>query len=95
MTREEAISAAREVAAYLKQTHGATRVLLFGSCASGDFRPGHSDIDIYFEGIAPKDDCLVTGKTVMAFVDLDLDLWPETKALPYLKEEIRKTGIVL
>jgi predicted nucleotidyltransferase len=95
MTREIAMASAREVASYLKRVHGATKVLLFGSVVEGKFLPEHSDIDIYFEGIAPKDECFVAGKTFLDFVDLDLDLIPAGIAPAYLKEEILKAGVAL
>jgi predicted nucleotidyltransferase len=95
MTREIALASAREVAAYLKKAHGATRVLLFGSATSESFLPQHSDIDIYVEGLPYEKECLVTGETFLQFVDLDLDLMPAGHAPEYLKEEILKTGIVL
>jgi predicted nucleotidyltransferase len=95
MTRELAMASAREVASYLKRVHGADKVLLFGSVAGGKFQPEHSDIDIYFEGIAAQEECFVAGKTFLDFVDLDLDLIPAGIAPAYLREEILKTGIEL
>lgn len=95
MTRETALTSAREVAAYLKKVHGATRVLLFGSATGESFLPKHSDIDIYVEGLPYEKECLVTGETFLRFVDLDLDLMPAGHAPEYLKKEILETGVVL
>jgi predicted nucleotidyltransferase len=95
MTRETALASAREVAAYLKKVHGATRVLLFGSAVGKAFRPEHSDIDLYVEGLPYDKECLIAGKTFLRFVDLDLDLMPSGHAPDYLKAEILKTGVAL
>lgn len=95
MTQEIALASARDVAAYLKKAHGATRVLLFGSATVASFLPQHSDIDIYFEGLPYEKECLVAGETFLQFVDLDLDLMPDGHAPPYLKNEILKTGVAL
>jgi predicted nucleotidyltransferase len=95
MTRETALTSAREVAVYLKKVHGATRVLLFGSATSEAFLPKHSDIDIYVEGVPYEKECFATGDTFCRFVDLDLDLIPAGHAPDSLKEEVLKTGVVL
>ena len=50
------MASVREVASYLKRVPGATNVLLSGSVAAGKYLPEHSDIDIYFEGMAPQDE---------------------------------------
>jgi hypothetical protein len=69
-------ASAHRVASYLKTSHGATRVLLFGSALAGKFSPGHSDIDLYFEGVPYECELAVTGMTFCAFPDLELDLFP-------------------
>jgi len=48
ITEATALDLAKEIAAFLKEKHGATMVLLFGSRAKGTSTP-ESDIDIYFE----------------------------------------------
>ncbi len=73
MTRELASESARRVASYLKTSHGATRVLLFGSALTSDFRPGHSDIDLYFEGVSYDREMAVAGMTFCAFPDRNLE----------------------
>ena len=50
ITEATALDLAKEIAAFLKEKHGATMVLLFGSRAKGTSTP-ESDIDIYFEGV--------------------------------------------
>jgi predicted nucleotidyltransferase len=95
MTRESAIASAREVASYLKQVHGATRVLLFGSSVQGEFLPHHSDIDLYFEGIPYDLEFAIAGKTFCRFAELDLDIIPAGHASDGLKKEVFQTGVLL
>jgi hypothetical protein len=95
MTRELASSSAREVASYLKTTHGATRVLIFGSTVNGEFRIGHSDIDLYFEGIPHEREMVVTGMTFCDFPTLRLDLFPAGHATHALEMEAKSSGIAL
>jgi len=95
MTHEKALASAREVAAYLKKVHGATKVMLFGSAADARFLPSHSDIDLYVEGLPYEKECLVTGETFLRFVELDLDLVTSGHASKHLRDEILKSGIAL
>jgi len=95
MTRESAVAAAHEVAEYLKKVHGATRVLLFGSCAQGKFLEEHSDIDLYFEGVPYEREGIIAGKTFLQFSNLDLDLIPAGHATEKLKTEVLQTGVPL
>jgi predicted nucleotidyltransferase len=81
VTKEMASKSAREVALYLKRTHGATRVLLFGSTINGDFQADHSDIDLYFEGIPCDRELAVGGMTLCAFPELEMDLFPAAMRL--------------
>jgi uncharacterized protein len=46
-------NAARAAAAVLRERYGATRVVVFGSLARGDFSP-HSDIDLVAWDVAPQ-----------------------------------------
>jgi predicted nucleotidyltransferase len=95
MTREPASESARRVASYLKTCHGATRVLLFGSALKGEFRAGHSDIDLYFEGVPYERELAVTGMTFCAFPDLELDLFPAGHATRELTHEVEVAGVAL
>ncbi len=95
MTRELASESARRVASYLKTSHGATRVLLFGSALAGKFSPGHSDIDLYFEGIPHERELAVIGMTFCAFPDLELDLFPAGHATRELSREVQLAGVAL
>jgi len=51
MTYASALELANAIAAFRKEKHGATKVLLIGSRAKGTAAPD-SDIDIYFEGLS-------------------------------------------
>jgi len=95
MTKELASESARKVASYLKTSHGATRVVLFGSALKGDFRPGHSDIDLYFEGVPYDREMAVAGMTFCAFPDLELDLIPAGHATRDLTHEVELAGVSL
>jgi len=95
MTRELASESARRVASYLKTSHGATRVVLFGSALKGKFRVGHSDIDLYFEGVPYEREMAVTGMTFCAFPDLELDLFPAGHATCDLTYEVQVAGVAL
>ena len=95
MTRELASESARKVASYLKCSHGATRVLLFGSTLKGDFKPGHSDIDLYFEGIPYDREMAVAGMTFCAFPNLELDLIPAGHATRDLTHGVEVAAISL
>jgi tRNA nucleotidyltransferase (CCA-adding enzyme) len=95
MTKELASESARKVASYLKTSHGATRVVLFGSALKGDFRPGHSDIDLYFEGIPYDREMAVAGMTFCAFPELELDLIPAGHATRDMTHEVELAGVSL
>ena len=89
-----AICVAKEVANYLRERHGATRVLLFGSLASGQYRAG-SDIDIYFEGVPARLADVATGRAMVAFAHVPLDLWPAERCAPFFRSEAVATGMPL
>jgi predicted nucleotidyltransferase len=95
MTRELASESARKVAFYLKASHGATRVVLFGSTIKGGFESHHSDIDLYFEGVPYERELAVTGVTLRTFPDLDLDLFPAGHATRDLTRDVELAGMVL
>ena len=94
-SREIASASAHRVASYLKTSHGATRVLLFGSALAGKFSPGHSDIDLYFEGVPYEREMAVAGMTFCAFPDLELDLIPAGHATRDLTHEVELAGVSL
>ena len=70
------IEIAKAVAHYLRSRFGATRVLLFGSLATGHSVSGYSDIDIYFEGIPRSKADEVTGRLMARRVFYDQRILP-------------------
>jgi predicted nucleotidyltransferase len=94
ITKPAAIRAAKSVANYLRRL-GARRVLLFGSLARGPYLPGYSDIDLFFEGIPRSKESLVTGKTLLAFPELPLDLRPSGFCEDQFRKEIEESGAVI
>jgi len=89
-----AISVAKRVAEFLKQ-RGATKVILFGSLATDDYRYGISDIDIYFEGLPYGEELRVAGDAMSAFSDFNLDLIPAGHCPSALKKSIEEFGVLL
>jgi predicted nucleotidyltransferase len=86
---------AKSVAAFLRNRFGASRVLLFGSLATGRYIPGVSDIDIYFEGIPRFKVDEVTGWLMCAFPSNFLDLWPDVRCEPKFRERVLETSLPL
>jgi predicted nucleotidyltransferase len=89
------IEVAKAAAHYLRSRFGATRVLLFGSLASGHAAPGCSDIDIYFEGIPRSKVDEVTGRLMSHFSPHDIDFWPDSRCEPAFRDVILRTAIPL
>jgi len=87
-----AMDVAREAAEFLRG-HGATRVLLFGSLARGNYDPKSSDIDIYFEGIPRPDVDSVAGRGMCHFPKHDIDFWAEVRCPARFLARILETGI--
>ena len=85
---------ARSAAEFLKE-HGATRVLLFGSLANGDYDPRYSDIDIYFEGVPRAEVDEVAGMGMWHFPKHDIDFWADARCPDYFLKRIFETGIPL
>ena len=85
---------ARAAAKFLKE-HGATRVLLFGSLANGDYDPRSSDIDIYFEGVPRPRVDVVGGMGMCRFPKHDIDFWADARCSPRFLKRILDTGIPL
>lgn len=91
---EIALSTAKEAANWLR-SRGATRVLLFGSLAGGDFLPNQSDIDLYFEGISDSDALAVTGRLLDVYGEGAIDPVPAQFCSPSLKTDIEADGVPL
>jgi len=75
-TEDEALELAKEIAAFLKEKHGATRVLLFGSRAKGTSTL-ESDIDIYFEGVPRERALRAVGQCIYNFGEDGIDYRPD------------------
>jgi hypothetical protein len=92
--RERAQADARRIAAFLR-VEGALRVIGFGSAFAPDrrFTP-RSDLDVAVEGLPPERyfSALVSAQEM---TDFPLDLRPLESALEYLRESVRKEGVVL
>jgi predicted nucleotidyltransferase len=89
------IEVAKTVAQHLRERFGATRVLLFGSLASGHSAPGFSDIDIYFEGVPRAKVDEVTGRLMCHFSEYDIDFWPDARCEPEFRDQVLRTAISL
>lgn len=94
LSRAAALHAAKRVAKFLRG-FGARRVLLFGSLVNDSYLPGHSDIDIFFDGVPRGKETLVTGKALLAFPELPLDLRPSGYCEDRLQKEIERSGVSL
>jgi predicted nucleotidyltransferase len=89
----EAKQVARKVADCLRHEHGATKVLLFGSVVDGFYVLGHSDIDVYFEGVPHGDEMTVTGRLMLEFAEYDIDFRPAGLCHPKFKMAVLAEGI--
>lgn len=73
--------------------YGATRVLLFGSLASGQFT-SRSDIDLAVEGV-PADKLTRVFADLMMALDFSVDLKPLEEVDPSFREVVLAKGILL
>jgi predicted nucleotidyltransferase len=90
-TPDAALSLAKEIADFLKEKYGASRILLFGSRATGKFT-SESDIDIYFEGV-PADTALrAVGDCISHFGEESIEYRPDCFCTPYFKSRILAEG---
>jgi predicted nucleotidyltransferase len=90
-SKAKAIRIANKVAAFLRK-RGATKVMLFGSLVTDDYRPGTSDIDIYFEGIDYDEECRVAGDAMTAFRKVNLDAIPTGHCQASFKKLVEEEG---
>jgi len=92
--RQEALQVATEIARELYKTFGATKVVLFGSLARGQFS-FRSDIDLAVWGIPPalfyRAVAFVTGYSP----NWSIDLIDAAEAPPHLLQNIEKEGLEL
>ena len=93
--RAAALALAKAAAALLREQHGATRVLLYGSTAHGLWFTNESDIDLAVEGITA--DRFWRAWSAVAALDpafeINLVAWED--ATPPLRAAIEREGILL
>lgn len=92
--RERARADARRIAAFLR-AEGAQRVIGFGSAFAPDrrFTP-RSDLDVAVEGLPPERYYSVLAQA-QEMTRFPLDLRPLESALDYLRESVRREGVLL
>ncbi|MDR1190996.1 MAG: hypothetical protein LBK60_04930 [Verrucomicrobiales bacterium] len=91
--QEEARQVARQVADRLRHDFGATKVLLYGSVIDGFYVPGHSDIDIYFEGVSKDREGVVMGRMMTAFADYEIDFRPAGFCRDSFRQRVLERGM--
>jgi predicted nucleotidyltransferase len=85
----------RLVAAALKASFGARRVILFGSLAHGAWFTAHSDVDLAVDGLR-KDSYWEAWRVVEQFIpDRSVDLVELDTAKPSLRQSIETDGVEL
>jgi predicted nucleotidyltransferase len=82
------------VADYLCREYGAIKVLLFGSAVADNYVTGHSDIDIYFEGV-PKDCELWVLGDVLGKVPYAIDYRPAGLCRKEFRDEVLRDGMAV
>lgn len=92
MTTQEARKTAKWAAEWLRE-RGATRVLLFGSLAQGEYVPEISDIDICFEGLDDQAALNATGRLLGILGEGKIDPLPAQFCSPRLREDIETEGV--
>lgn len=77
------------------RTHGATRIVLYGSRARGDNRP-RSDIDLAVYGVskADEDSCWLAIDNIPTFLQFDVVFVGEGTS-PALLRNIKEDGIII
>ena len=93
-TDATALDLAKEIAAFLKEKHGATKVLLFGSRAKGTATP-ESDIDIYFEGVPRERALRAVGQCIYTFGEDGIDYRPDCFCEPHFRRRVLAHGKLL
>ncbi len=89
-----ALAIARRLASVLYERYGATRVILLGSLARGEFRSG-SDIDLAAEGIASSEFFRAGAELERAAEGLRVDLVPIESATPAFVAVLEREGLEL
>lgn len=85
---------ARQLAQLLVEGYGATRVVLVGSLARGDFAQG-SDIDLAVEGLPPESFFAAGAEIERVAGWIGVDLTPLETASAFFRDEAARDGVVL
>ena len=94
--RDEAISKAEDIAAFLKTSYGVRNVYLFGSLAWRNRFTAHSDIDIYVDGFPKeKDYWKALAKSEEIAMPFPVTIVLAENAKPELKQKVEKEGLLL
>ncbi len=81
---------AERIAAMLRRTFGATRVILFGSLVTGRFT-ADSDIDLAVDGLAPADYFPALAEAGK-LTEFPVDLKPLGELFPHVRDRVLATG---
>lgn len=93
--RSDAMEKAKKIAAMLKESYGAKKVILFGSLVKSRYLHERTDIDLFVEGIKPED-FLRAGADAWAIArPFDVDIIPAERAEKAIIETAIKDGIEL
>ena len=92
--RREALAQAETCAELLTREFGATRIVLFGSLARGDARPG-SDVDLLVDGVPDARWFEAVGRAFDVVRCAEVDLVPASRVLPHIAERVAREGRVL
>lgn len=93
--RDRLIEKAREAAAMLKESYGATRVILFGSLAHGAWFHPRSDVDLAVEGIAPETFYRAWTAVEHVIADRPVDMVDIAASYPSVRRSLAHEGIDL
>jgi len=94
-SRQQALAAAREIAAVLKRDFLAQRVILFGSVLSPEHFHLRSDIDMATLGVPPKQFFKASGCVIDLAKPFNIDLINLKDCRPALSEKIVTRGMEL
>jgi predicted nucleotidyltransferase len=93
--RQGALELAHRAAELLKESYGATRVVVYGSTARGDGFNSDSDIDLMAEGIPPALFWRAWNAIDALDAGFEVNLVDWEDATPALLENIAREGITL
>lgn len=92
--KQQALNKVSKIAECLYGKYSASRVILFGSLVSGQFRE-HSDIDILVEGIEEYNYFEVASEIMDIAFPFKIDLLPWSDIESKMRERIEREGVEL